>query len=457
MADNKKKDTNLISPLVDSLWECGNILWKLLSNNPNKVDWKAEFLALGVKNGEDKTPDFISRTEDKYRIEYLFSLPRGLTVEKIEACTSRIATVFSKEVEYISVERFLNKVKVVVDKGVFEKEIFKFEDLEFTPPTEDSLIIPVGFYIKDGKLEMLCIDLASPTQCHVLTGGMPGYGKTNICKSILTTATKYYTPEQVVYKICDLKGTELPMFAKTKHCIAYTDNPFDTVNIIKDTVREMDDRYAVLIKAKCKDIGVYHEKGYKMPRMILFIDEFADLTLLASDGVIDDSVVTDLARLLQKGRAAGIICIFAMQTAKATLIPTIIRNNIPITIGLGCRDAGQSKSITGDSEKLVELRNRPSGMCMVFGLPRFDPNTKIKSICMPKSDYEMCSILEPYYIYSESIVISRGDSESIVTKKVAGFDLDKKELFSSFQPAPKKSRKSHKERKANKEKLDKLD
>ena len=72
MATNKT-NTNILEPLVDSICECGNLLWKLISNNPNKIDWRAEFSALGVKNNEDYTPKFINRSEDDYRIEYLFT------------------------------------------------------------------------------------------------------------------------------------------------------------------------------------------------------------------------------------------------------------------------------------------------------------------------------------------------------------------------------------------------
>ena len=56
-----KTNTNILEPLVDSICECGNLLWKLISNNPNKIDWRAEFLALDVKNNEDYTPKFINK------------------------------------------------------------------------------------------------------------------------------------------------------------------------------------------------------------------------------------------------------------------------------------------------------------------------------------------------------------------------------------------------------------
>ena len=178
-----KTNTNILEPLVDNICVCGNLLWKLISNNPNKIDWRAEFLALDVKNNEDYTPKFINRSEDDYRIEYLFTLPIGITVEKVEKAISRVATLHSTNLEYVTVERFKDKVKVVIDKGVFENEIFRFEDLDFKPK-KNTLQIPVGYYLKDGKKTLLYIDLSISTQCHALIGGTSGYGKSNIVKSI---------------------------------------------------------------------------------------------------------------------------------------------------------------------------------------------------------------------------------------------------------------------------------
>lgn len=458
MSDTKKnEEMNILSPLVDCLWQCGSIIWKILSNNPNKIDWREEFLALDIKNKDEETPRLVSCTEDEYIVEYLFYLPKGLTVEKVEKAISRVTTLSKKEEGYVTVKRYLDKAKIVVDKGVFEKELFRFEDFDFVPK-KNSLELPVGYYLKEGKKQLLLLDLTSSTQCHVLVGGSSGYGKSNVSKCILSAITKFYSPKYIKYKVADLKGTELPIFANTEHCESYTDSAEETVTFVKELIVEMDNRYSILKKANCKDIKEYHSRGNEMPYMMLFIDEFSDLTLLADSGDIDESVISDLARLLQKGRSAGIICIFTLQTAKATMIPTEIRNNIPVTIGLGCRDGNQSKCISGDSMILAELRKRPAGLCLLFGLPRFDETTLIRTIYMPEKDALMKDILKPFFKKPTTTQhLSNSNTivcENVITKKVSGFDLDKNELFASFQPKPKKQRKSHG---AKKVKLDKFD
>ena len=466
-----KTNTNILEPLVDSIYECGNLLWKLISNNPNKIDWRAEFLALGVKNNEDYTPKFINRSEDDYRIEYLFTLPIGITVEKVEKAISRVATLHSTNLEYVTVERFKDKVKVVIDKGVFENEIFRFEDLDFKPK-KNTLQIPVGYYLKDGKKTLLYIDLSISTQCHALIGGTSGYGKSNIVKSILAFIVNNYSYQEVSLVIADLKGTELPIFEKTLHCTKYTDSPYETPSIIKEMLNEMEKRYKLLLSNKCNDISSYNLKGGKLPRIIFVIDEFADLTLMVDSGDLDESIISDLARLLQKGRSAGIHCIFSLQTATATLIPTKIRNNIPLTIGVGCRDGNQSKTITGDSTDLALLRDRPSGMCMVFGIPRFDNTTLVKSLYVPKGDDELADILRPHFkpdpqkeVLKEkteklSENLNSKVSEYTIVNKFSGFGtLDKKELFKSYGETRKpvaKKRQSHKSKKVKLDVLDKL-
>jgi hypothetical protein len=202
----------------------------------------------------------------------------------------------------------------------------------------------------------------------------------------------------------------------------------------------------------------------------LLIDEFADLTLLADSGDIDSVVITNLARILQRGRSAGIICMFSLQTAKATLIPTEIRNNMPITIGLGCRDGNQSKTITGDSMALAMLRNRPSGLCMVFGLPRFDSTNMVRTFYMPEDDDDLGEILNPYFKSKPTETDEQSNdlgsvahriTEYTVVRKVSGFgSLNKEELFESYMKKRKpgsKKRHSHKTKKVNLGKLDKLE
>ena len=471
MVTKKANNDNLLEPLVDCVWEFGTLLWKLISNNPNNVDWRAEFLALDIKNKDEQTPKFLNRYEDDYRLEYLFTLPIGVTVEKVEKALSRVATIHAKDTEYVTIERFKDKVKIVIDKGVFENEIFRFEDLDFKPK-KDSLEIPVGYYLKEGKLKLLCIDLSVSTQCHVLVGGSSGYGKTNIVKSILSNLINSYSYQEVQLILSDLKGTELPAFADVKHCTRYTDSVYETVHIVEELISEMDKRYALLLSTKSKDIASYNSKGGNLPRIVFVIDEFADLTLMVNAGDVEESVITNLARILQKGRSAGIHCIFSLQTAKATLIPTEIRNNIPVTVGVGCRDANQSKTITGDSTDLAMLRNRPAGMCMIFGLPRFDNTTLVKSFYMPQDDEGMEAILQPHYkpdpketVLKEKTERLNEDlnckvSEYTIVNKVSGFNtLDKKELFKDYVETRKpvsKKRQSHRSKKVKLDKLDKL-
>ena len=324
--------------------------------------------------------------------------------------------------------------------------------------------------MKDGQKTLLYLDQSVSTQSHVLIGGTSGYGKTNIVKSILATIVTNYSYQDVNLIISDLKGSELPAFANTKHCTRYTDSPTETVTIVKELLNEMDRRYALLLANKCKDISSYNAKGFKLPRIIFLIDEFADLTLLADSGDIDSSVISDLARLLQKGRSAGIHCIFSLQTAKATLIPTEIRNNLPLTIGVGCRDGNQSISITGDSTDLVLLRDRPVGLCMVFGLPKFDNLNLVKTFYMPESDIELEDILKPHYKpdpkkqeLSEKTQkfidnLNSRVTEQHIAKKVSGFcTLDKKDLFKSYGETRKPVTKKRHSHKSKKVKLDKLD
>jgi hypothetical protein len=144
-----------------------------------------------------------------------------------------------------------------------------------------------------------------------------------------------------------------------------------------------------------------------------------------------------------------------------------------VTVGVGCRDANQSKTITGDSTDLAMLRNRPAGMCMIFGLPRFDNTTLVKSFYMPQDDEGMEAILQPHYKTDpkETVLKEKTErlnedlnckvSEYTIVNKCSGFGtLDKKELFKDYVETRKpvaKKRQSHKSKKVKLDKLDKLD
>jgi S-DNA-T family DNA segregation ATPase FtsK/SpoIIIE len=88
-----------------------------------------------------------------------------------------------------------------------------------------------------------------------------------------------------------------------------------------------------------------------MPRIVIIIDELADLMMTASD-----DVETAICRLAQKARAAGIHLIIGTQRPSVDVITGVIKANVPSRISCKVMSNVDSKTVLdmGGAEKLLD-------------------------------------------------------------------------------------------------------
>src|SRR5690606_15797533 len=124
---------------------------------------------------------------------------------------------------------------------------------------------------------------------------------------------------------------------------------------------EMDQRYNLLKKARCRNIKEYNEK-YKarklnpenghtfMPYIVLVIDEFADLIMTAGK-----EIEMPIGRLAQLARAVGIHLIIATQRPSVKIITGLIKANFPARIAFRVTSNVDSRTILdcGGAEQLI--------------------------------------------------------------------------------------------------------
>lgn len=228
-----------------------------------------------------------------------------------------------------------------------------------------SLPIALGKKIDN---ENFIVDLA--TLPHLLMAGATGQGKSVGINAILVSLLYKKHPSQLKFVMIDPKKVELSIYNTIKkHYLAKL--PDEEEAIITDVSKvvntlnalgiEMDNRYELLKEARARNIKEYNAKfikrqlnpndGHKyLPFIVLVIDEFADLIMVAGK-----EVEMPIARLAQLARAVGIHIIIATQRPSVNVITGIIKANFPGRIAFKVSAKVDSRTIldAGGADQLV--------------------------------------------------------------------------------------------------------
>ena len=197
---------------------------------------------------------------------------------------------------------------------------------------------------------------------HLLIAGSTGSGKSVCINTLIMSILYKANPDDVKLIMIDPKVVELSVYNGIPHlfCPVVTD-PKEAAAALNWSVREMTDRYNKFRELGVRNIAGYNEKiktvpdsekaGYpKMPFLVIIVDEFADLMMVAP-GEVEDAV----CRLAQLARAAGIHLVLATQRPSVNVITGIIKANIPSRIAFSVSSAIDSRTIIdkGGAEKLL--------------------------------------------------------------------------------------------------------
>ena len=215
---------------------------------------------------------------------------------------------------------------------------------------------------KDISGEVILSDITKMP--HALIAGSTGSGKSVCINTIICSIIYNYSPEEVKLILVDPKVVELSIYNKLPHLIipVVTDMK-KTPQALAWAVNEMEKRYALFAEHKSKDINSYNQKSTeKMPRIVIIIDELADLMMVAPKEIEEA-----ICRLAQKARACGIHLIVATQRPSVDVITGLIKANIPSRIAFAVSSQTDSRTIldSGGAEKLLgkgDMLYSPIGM-----------------------------------------------------------------------------------------------
>jgi len=205
---------------------------------------------------------------------------------------------------------------------------------------------------------------------HLLIAGATGAGKSVSIHTMIASILFNATADDVRLILVDPKMLELSVYEDLPHLLVpVVTDPQKAASSLLWATQEMERRYLMM-----RDLGVRNIDGYnkalaegggpngvrsavqppspaegptpepiehrKLPKIVIVIDELADLLL--SEG---KTVERDITRLAQKARASGIHLILATQRPSVDVITGLIKANLPARISFQVTSRVDSRTI----------------------------------------------------------------------------------------------------------------
>lgn len=199
---------------------------------------------------------------------------------------------------------------------------------------------------------------------HLLVAGATGAGKSVSLNSMVLSLLFKARPDEVKMLMIDPKLLELFAYNDIPHLISpVVTNPKEASEMLRRMVLEMEDRYRLIAEKGVRNIESFNAvagPGEKLPYIVIFVDELADL-MIASASQVEDSI----ARLAQMARASGIHLVLATQRPSVDVITGVIKANFPARIAFQVTSKIDSRTII-DAQGAEQLIGKGD---MLFMLP----------------------------------------------------------------------------------------
>ena len=268
----------------------------------------------------------------------------GIKVSKIKGLEDDIA--LSLAAQGVRIEAPVpGKAAVGIEIPNTTKDTVTLREIISSPEFRESsskLTFAVG---KDITGNIILGDIAKMP--HVIIAGTTGSGKSVCTRSIIMSILYNATPDEVKLILIDPKIVEFKIFENIPHLlIPIVTDCKRAAGALCWAVNEMMRRYNIFAEAGANDLRSYNELAEvdgdlsPMPQVVVFIDELADMMLVAGKEVEDF-----ICRLAQMGRAAGMHLVVATQRPTTDVITGLIKANIPSRIALSVKSQVDSRTI----------------------------------------------------------------------------------------------------------------
>ncbi len=354
-----------------------------------------------VQPGFIKRPGSNDDDEDaqqmKVRVAQIANLQKDLALA-LSAQRLRIeAPVPGKP--YVGIEVPNPNSAMVRLKAILESEEFQ--------KTGAPLAIALG---RDVSGHPLIADLARMP--HLLIAGATGSGKSVCITALAACLAMNNSPEDLRIVMIDAKMVELLRFNGLPHLYGKVETNIERIlGVLRWVVLEMEHRYRLLETGRVRDLEAYNRKqikkadGAPLPRIVVMIDELADLMMSAPD-----QTEHNLVRLAQMARATGIHLVVATQRPSTDVVTGLIKANFPARLAFAVASSVDSRVIL-DTTGADTLLGRGD---MLFLNPEQGTPTRAQGVMV--TDMEIERILDYWQKNSEVPVDDVPPWEKLLTE-----------------------------------------
>lgn len=189
---------------------------------------------------------------------------------------------------------------------------------------------------------------------HLLVAGSSGSGKSVFLGSLIVSLIYKYSPEELRLILIDPKKTEFVLYNNLPHLMIneIITDVNKAVQSLNWAIGEMNRRYTLFEQmsragtyvVNLDEYNAHMEKAERLPKIVIIIDELADLMLAAKKDIEDR-----IQNLTQKARAAGIHLIVATQRPSTDVITGVIKSNLATRIAFAVATDVDSRVILDQS------------------------------------------------------------------------------------------------------------
>lgn len=274
-------------------------------------------------------------------IQYTLKPHEGVKLSKITALKNDLALALAARA--IRIEAPIpGKALVGIEVPNEQRTIVRLREIlesDEWQKGDSKLKLPLGRAV-NGK--PMTVDLAAMP--HILVAGATGSGKSVGMNSFLLALLYQNSPQDLKLIMIDPKRVELNTYNNIPHLLTPVIADLEKAAIaLKWAVAEMNRRYIILADTGHRNISDFNgdpKMEEKMPKIVIVVDELADLMMAAGK-----EVEAYICRIAQMARAVGMHLLIATQRPSVDVITGLIKANIPARVAYAVTSGVDSRTI----------------------------------------------------------------------------------------------------------------